>query len=566
MIKKEHFVALTASLALVLSGCETTDLVTDAISTAEEENTVIELIGPNGHSGSIKLPSSEESDESSESSDEKDDQISDKTDGAETSESTDGSQSEEKDAEAGDETEDGSEDENGESDDDASSGSKSEVKADEESTDDTDEESTENVEDKKDEESSESSEESTEKETEENTDDSTGKTDEETTENVEDKKDEESSESSEESTEKETEENTDDSTGKTDEESTEKETEENSDDSTGKTDEESSENSEESADKESEDKTEESSGSSNSTVPEKDQSESGSEKSEEEETTPEKDYSTNNKILMQKVEAARLAAIEAGAKSVSPILWNATEGIYTTEKSAVESGTKADLSTVLNDLIARYNGLENLAQAKDLKDEIDENNFASFRQATYNAGKEIYDDLVNPLSVIQSGSDFNKQAATAESDFRLVLRTAYNSLAQNERTAAYEAKLKADSVKAYVSRKDDYTHAVSLYRNGELRRSVDPKLANDSYKLSKEEFLKLFEEISAARAQAQKEIEEAKKSVAQSATAAEQADVEAPLGNEPVEGIEAEDAKLLDDDDFSNAGEAAEIEAPDEEQ
>ena len=265
---------------------------------------------------------------------------------------------------------------------------------------------------------------------------------------------------------------------------------------------------------------------------------------------------------MQKVEAARMAAIDAGASSVAPVVWTATEGIYNTEKAAVDTGTKADLSSVLNDLIARYNGLENLAQAKDLKDEIDENNFASYRQATYNAGSQILSDLTNPLSVVQSGSDFNKQAATAESDFRLVLRTAYNSLAQSERTAAYEAKLKADSVKAYVSRKDDYTKAVTLYRNGELRRSVDPKIANESYKLSKEQFLTLFEEISQARAQAQKQIDEAKKSVAQSATVAEQADVEAPLGNEPVEGIEAEGAKLLEDDDFSDAGEAAVIEAP----
>ena len=257
-----------------------------------------------------------------------------------------------------------------------------------------------------------------------------------------------------------------------------------------------------------------------------------------------------------------MAAIDAGAKSAAPAIWNVTEGIYNTEKGLVDSGTKADLSSVLNDLLARYQGLENLAQAKDLKDEIDENNLASFRQPTYDAGAKILSDLTNPLSTIQSGADFNKQAATAESDFRLVLRTAYNSLAQNERTAAYEAKLKADSVKAYVSRKDEYTKAVTLYRNGELRRSVDPKLANESYKMSKEQFLTLFTEISAARAQAQKEIDEAKKSVKQSADAAEHADAEAPLGNEPVEGIEAEDAKLLEDDDFSDAGEAAVIEAP----
>ena len=121
---------------------------------------------------------------------------------------------------------------------------------------------------------------------------------------------------------------------------------------------------------------------------------------------------------------------------------------------------------------------------------------------------------------------------------------------------------KADSVKAYVSRKDDYTHAVSLYRNGELRRAVDPKTANESYKMSKEEFLKLFEEISGARAQAQKEIDEAKKRVAHSETTAVKADAEAPLGDEPVEGIEDADAKLLKDDDFSDAETAAEIEAP----
>ena len=358
------------------------------------------------------------------------------------------------------------------------------------------------------------------------------------------------------------------SDGKSDEKTDENKTDEKSDDVSDKKDdsvteeektEEQNEKTDETGTKE-EEKTEESEKTDTAPVDEKTEQESGDKT--EEETVPEKDFSENNKVLMQKVEAARLAAIDAGASSVAPTVWTATEAIYKTEKAAVDTGTKADLASVLNDLIARYNGLENLAQAKDLKDEIDENNFASFRQATYDAGSKILSDLTNPLSVVQSGADFNKQAATAESDFRLVLRTAYNSLAQNERTAAYEAKLKADSVKAYVSRKDDYTKAVTLYRNGELRRSVDPKVANESYRMSKEQFMTLFTEISAARAQAQKEIDEAKKRVEQSASAAEQADVEAPLGNEPVEGIEAEDAKLLEDDDFSDAGEAAVIEAP----
>ena len=449
MIKKQHFVALVTSFALVLSGCETTDLATEGISASQEENTIIELVGPNGKSGTIKLPTSNvkktEEDSETESKDEEN--------------QTESTESEEKTS------------------DDTKTNESQDVENPSEDVNDNDEKTEETKEDEK----------------------------------AEDKTDEKKDETAEKSDEK---------TEDTKEE--------------GKTD----------------------------TAPADEKTEEGSEKTEEKEEVPEKDFSANNKVLMQKVEAARLAAIDAGARSVSPTTWAATEGIYNAEKSLVDAGSKQDLSSVLNDLIARYQGHENLAQAKDLKDEIDENNFAPYRQATYNAGAQILSDLTNPLSVIQSGSDFNQQAATAESDFRLVLRTAYNNLAQNERTAAYEAKLKADSVKAYVSRKDDYTKAVTLYRNGELRRSVDPKLANESYRMSKEQFMTLFVEISAARAQAQKEIDEAKKSVQQSATVAERADVEAPLGNEPVEGIEAEDAKLLEDDDFSNAGEAAVIEAP----
>ena len=268
---------------------------------------------------------------------------------------------------------------------------------------------------------------------------------------------------------------------------------------------------------------------------------------------------------MQRIEAAREKAIDAGAPTTAPTLFKATEKIYEAEKAVVDSGAIEDLSPVLNDLLARYQGLENIAQAKELKDEIDENNFAPFRQSTYDEGNRLYTTLTNPLSVINSGADYNKDAAQAEADFRLVLKTAYSSLAKDERTAAYNAKLQADSVKAYISRKDAYTHAVSMYRNGELRRSVDPKAANESYKTAKEEFLVLYDEISKARAQAQKEIDDAKKRVTESESTAVQADKEAPLGNQPVEGIEDENAKLLEDDDFSNAEQPAEIEAPTEE-
>ncbi|MBQ1795364.1 MAG: hypothetical protein II110_06755, partial [Treponema sp.] len=48
-----------------------------------------------------------------------------------------------------------------------------------------------------------------------------------------------------------------------------------------------------------------------------------------------------------------------------------------------------------------------------------------------------------------------------------------------------------------------------------------------------------------------KKIEDAKKRVDESEATAAAADKVAPLGNQPVKGIEAADAKLLEDDDFS---------------
>ncbi|MBP5176888.1 MAG: hypothetical protein ILP07_13410 [Treponema sp.] len=492
MIKKQHFVALLASLALVLSGCETTDPVPEAFSSMMEENTVIELFDQAGMGGSINLPDKEKTDEDEENPD--DNTSDDKT--SETSDSKDTDENESEETGKATETESGeSETETEDNSEDDTKPSQSTVKTDEQKSDDT----TKSDDQKSDD---------TTKEDEQKSDDTT----------------------------KDDEQKSDDTTKTDDQKSddTTKDDEQKSDDTT-KTDDQKTEDTAQTDEQKTEDTTEE---------------------------VPEKDYSTNNKILMQKVEAARQAAIDAGASSAAKTVWTATEGIYKTEKAAVDSGTKADLSQVLNDLLARYQGLENLAQAKELKEEIDANNLASFRQGTYDAGNAIYKDLTNPLSVVQSGADFNQKATTAEADFRLVLKTAYSALAKDERTAAYNAKLKADSVKAYVSRKDEYTHAVSLYRNGELRRSVDPKVANESYKMSKEEFLKLFEEISAARAQAQKEIDEAKKRVAHSETTAVKADAEAPLGDEPVEGIEDADAKLLKDDDFSDAETAAEIEAP----
>ncbi len=579
MIKHRHFVALLAAIALVLAGCESTDqALRSAVSSLQEENTVVPLGKVDSSKSSVSekpsvvVPSSknqkddgtiEDSGKESKTDDETTGKTDDKTDTTGKDTKTD-DQTGKTDEQTGktDEETGKTDDQTGKTDEETGKTDDQTGKTDEE-TGKTDDQSS-----KTDEETGKTDEQTgkTDEET-GKTDEQTGKTDEETgkTDDQAGKTDEETGKTDEQTG------KTDEETGKTDEQTgkTDAETSK-TDDQTGKTDEETGKTDDQSSKTDEEtgktddqsSKTDEQTGKTDDQTGKTDD-QTG--KTEEETTTPSKSYLNTNKILMQRIEAAREKAIDAGAPTTAPTLFKATEKIYEAEKAVVDAGATEDLSPVLNDLLARYQGLENIAQAKELKDEIDENNFAPFRQATYDEGNKLYTTLTNPLSVINSGADYNKDAAQAEADFRLVLKTAYSSLAKDERTAAYNAKLQADSVKAYISRKDDYTHAVSMYRNGELRRSVDPKAANESYKAAKEEFLVLYDEISKARAQAQKEIDEAKKRVTESEATAVQADKEAPLGNQPVEGIENENAKLLEDDDFSDAEKPAEIEAPTEE-
>ena len=141
-----------------------------------------------------------------------------------------------------------------------------------------------------------------------------------------------------------------------------------------------------------------------------------------------------------------------------------------------------------------------------------------------------------------------------------VLTAAFKSLAQAKRNEAFEAKKKADSVKSAVSRKEEYTAYVDNFRNGDQNYiTKNPEGALENYEKARAGFEKLYTEIAEKRAKAQAAIDEAKKRVSQSESNAAEADVTKPLGDEPVEGIESEDAKLLEDDDFSSQA-SAEIE------
>ncbi len=263
-------------------------------------------------------------------------------------------------------------------------------------------------------------------------------------------------------------------------------------------------------------------------------------------------YPVSNKRLFDQVEKSRKEAIEAGAPHALPDRFSAAEADYNNKKTIVDNQEKVDISSSLRDLNNNYKAMAAIARAQEKKKIIDDEGLSSYSMSNYTRGTSLLDEVTTSKADNLSSRQLYTKASDAEKAFDNVLLSAYRAQAEKERQAAYAAKRKAESVKAQVSRKDQYVTGVDQYRAGYSKFSAgNPKDSMQSFKDSKETFTNLYEEISVARAEALKKIQDAKKRVEESESVAKTADKEAPLGNQPVKGIEAEDAKLLEDDDFS---------------
>ena len=271
-----------------------------------------------------------------------------------------------------------------------------------------------------------------------------------------------------------------------------------------------------------------------------------------------------NQTSLAQVEASRQEALDAGADELAPEAWAAAELEYGAQKKIVEAGSGDNLGLVLSDLDNRYKGLTAYAKASNAKEKIDSLDLAKYNQAEYDSATAILEELGSTVNIggitvakTGTGAEFRSKAESALASYQKVIKTAYQTMAKEERTNAFKNKQQADRVKAYVSRKDEYNKAVASYKNGELRRATDPEIAYESYKSASDTFAALYTEIAEARAATQARIDAAKQRVAESQATAVQADQDIPL-SQAIDGIEDENAKLLEDDDFS-ADQAADV-------
>jgi len=256
--------------------------------------------------------------------------------------------------------------------------------------------------------------------------------------------------------------------------------------------------------------------------------------------------------IIAEINDARNLAIEAGAEDLAPEQLQALDDLY--------NGFKEDPSSLGENskmLLKGYKLLADYCKAVEARDEIEENEFEEYAQADYDKGVEC----LEAVEAAYESGDFNNdkvfdQAAEAYSRFNTVLTVAYKKLAKAERELAYEAKKKADSVKAGVARRDEYKEAADTFQKGDASYSMqNPKRALELYEEAKESFLDLYEDVAEKRAAAQAAIEAAKQRVAESAKFAEEADVKAPI-TEQIDGIEDEDAVLLDEDEYDDPEDA----------
>ena len=202
-------------------------------------------------------------------------------------------------------------------------------------------------------------------------------------------------------------------------------------------------------------------------------------------------------------------------------------------------------------------------EAKAKKEKIDALGLASYNQKIYDEGAALIEELSGDNTL--SSAEWGTKAVSANGAMTAVLETGLRAKAREEREAAVEAQKKANSVKCYVSRKAEYETFVNAFKSGDQKFvTKNPEGALEKYTKAKNGFNELYESVGNARAKAQTAIDEAKKRVAASENVAVQADIEKPLGDEPVEGIEEADTKLLEEDDYSEA-ESAEVDLTAEE-
>lgn len=261
---------------------------------------------------------------------------------------------------------------------------------------------------------------------------------------------------------------------------------------------------------------------------------------------------TDNSEILKSLNSAREAALSSGCETLCPEQFSQAESLYKTLEPQAAAGV--NLGSALDDLKARYEAMEKYSQSLKLKSQIEENGFQSYDNANYEKANSIVESFTDSASLSNiSGIAMNEKIDEAYKAYKTVIFKAFREKAKVSRTDAFKSKQNADSVKAGVAEKAEYAKAVEEFKSGDASFSIqNPEGALGHYENAKVQFENLYQSVKEKREAAQKAMDEAKKLVEESKGYAETADVESPLDGENIQGIEKQDAVLLEEEKFED--------------
>lgn len=278
---------------------------------------------------------------------------------------------------------------------------------------------------------------------------------------------------------------------------------------------------------------------------------------EEEPIVAEIEEDNSDSVIDWATEAsnARDAAISVGAEALGTPFTDTEEMFHN-----AMAGNGGDLA----EITARYKAMESYMKAYSAKIIVDENNLASYSVSDYETAESLMTEIASTFEDKSiPAAVFGEKAEKALVSYNLVIEKAYRQLALSERAEALNAKKLADSIMAGVAAKAEYEIYADAIKNGDALFAVKSRQKSyQSYLYAKEGFINLHGVVSERRSRAQEAMEEARRKVAETAAYAKEADEISPITDENQEGIEEEDAVLLEGEVYA-APESAVIEIPD---
>ena len=269
----------------------------------------------------------------------------------------------------------------------------------------------------------------------------------------------------------------------------------------------------------------------------------------------------DNGAALKGIDDARKLALDAGVKDYEPEKLQAIDALY--DKIKAKSDNGQDISADSKDLADRYAALTAYVKACQVNEDIDDSDMVDLAEAMYDQGYDellAYEDLFNDPN--STGKAQLEKANAANTTLTAVYAIIFKQMTKDARADAVHSKKDAESVRAQIAQKDKYNKAVDLFKKGDSAYTMMAYTrAYDNYIDATDLFDELYDDIAEKRAAAQKKIEEAKLKVKESENYALQADKKAPMKTK-LEGIEDEDAVLLEEDDYEDPSKA-EADLPD---